>query len=1174
MSPNGEKKQQLSDTLETLVRDLGVHRPTKEQAAIIEYPLTAPAGAETVSAPLLVVAGAGSGKTETMSLRAVYAAAEFGVPEENILGLTFTRKAAAELSSRLNERLAQIKSRNRSVQNIGLLEFEASALSSTYNAFALDVVKEFGSQLGLPTDFAHLDAAASWQLMYDIVDTWRGPLPTTLQPATVADRALSLREDIMNQGMSPSEGKRELGRLQDQFNRTLEERGGKGRFLLEGKEANEIRLVLLELIEEFQARKEILGRYDFADQIAMANRIVEQLPTAREELRRRHSVVFLDEFQDTSVSQMRFLSTLFADHPVTAVGDPNQAIYGWRGASAASLDDFHSLFSTNPGAPRDRLTLSTAWRNPVSVLAVANKIAGPLRDKPAWDPHADTNIPSPMLKAKDEAPPGSVEFSYTESEDQEISKIVEFLRENYLASPGDTSRPTAAVLCRTRRSIQPIIEACRAVGIPAETGSEDGLLLHPAVLDQRAALEIAHDLGRSSQLLRLIANLDLGSEDLWNLGGLARELAQKGAADSRTQPTNSGDRPDTLLIEAVDYLADLPDPAQASDLKSLHKLTPAARSRLAGLGQKLRRIRECSSWEIIDQVENTRRVLGTDAEALALGEAGDITEVLDAFAEAAYDYQESSPDGTMPAFLAWLDVSENKERGLQLPSVEPNPHAVQVMTVHGAKGLEWDLVVVPDLACTRFPLSGGRASVIEKGQEEVPGSAKSPAMPAPDLGWWKSVGELPYPLRKDRRHLPAANVWDSEMKLGEMEAGFREAVGAYKYAEERRLAYVAFTRPMQKLLLTGAWVGTGVTPRYPSPFLLEANRTIEDPSWEPESPPAQRLKALQAGKESAVFPPPPGSVRRRVELSASRVMDELKQLPEGDPDLSTVNELAASLPDQRLVATVKVLLKELEEKTGQNHLTDSQRARSQIMEGRQRPGSFTTTQLAQLGSEKDVWLSLRRPTPARPYAGAAVGTAFHEWVESELRMASAITSDEEPSEASWRGGIADASPPDFARGLDDEQAKHLHRLCDQFTSMNWLQNYDVEGLEVPFAQEVGGLLVRGRIDAVLIEKRTGRTLLVDWKTGTPPDFEAPTPEQLDTLRRYAVQLEIYKSAWEKRLPNGKTDAELVFISARGTKIITLENLKETLGRAGTEPPSIGDVASSWSAQFDNRQSTR
>ncbi len=157
-----------------------------------------------------------------------------------------------------------------------------------------------------------------------------------------------------------------------------------------------------------------MGVLDFSDQLVLATRIVREAPAVRAALREEFRAVLLDEFQDTSVIQMELLSTLFGDHAVTAVGDPNQAIYGWRGASASSLETFLERFQT--GAPEEgqTLTLSTAWRNDVSILDAANRVAAPLREVASYQAGKEQlKAQSPVLVPRPGAGRGVVEIAYT-----------------------------------------------------------------------------------------------------------------------------------------------------------------------------------------------------------------------------------------------------------------------------------------------------------------------------------------------------------------------------------------------------------------------------------------------------------------------------------------------------------------------------------------------------------------------------------------------------------------------------------------------------------------------------------------------------------------------------------------------------------------------------------------
>ena len=157
--------------------------------------------------------------------------------------------------------------------------------------------------------------------------------------------------------------------------------------------ALESRLALIPLLEQFAQIRTEASALDFADQVSLAARVASEVPAAGALARRMHKVVLLDEFQDTSVAQLQMLTDLFGPgHAACAVGDPQQAIYGWRGASAASLAGFAASFATRE-QPVLECSLSTSWRNDEAVLAVANRLAAPLR-------HADAGLTIPELHAR------------------------------------------------------------------------------------------------------------------------------------------------------------------------------------------------------------------------------------------------------------------------------------------------------------------------------------------------------------------------------------------------------------------------------------------------------------------------------------------------------------------------------------------------------------------------------------------------------------------------------------------------------------------------------------------------------------------------------------------------------------------------------------------------------
>lgn len=1155
-------------SLAQVVSALGLRAPTKEQAAIATLAPFTESGGARLSQPLLVVAGAGSGKTETLALRATYLAAHYGIPGHSILGLTFTRKAAAELSERLRSRLqgwANFKdsdepaenrvagaSRGAPINPVGTYEHVPEA--TTYNSFALSVVQEFGSQIGLGSGVVHLGEAAAWQQMSEIVAEWNGDLGSSLAEGSVVDRVLSLRDAIANQAMTTQEARRRIGELLARFE-AADAQGTRSyvkSFHRVGESTLRQQLEMLAIIEEFDRRKAEAGTMDYADQVLAAIKVVEESPEARQALRRRHRVVFLDEFQDTSVAQMRFLSALFADHPVTAVGDPNQAIYGWRGASAASLQEFHHRFSREDSRGVT-LTLSTAWRNDRSILRAANVLAAPLSRTPPYLSGANASAPValPELSARPAAPAGSVHAVFTATQSEAIAETVRFVKEKREALTcvrGSESRPgSVAVLARTRAMLSPVVAALKSAGIPAQVVGGDALLAHPVVRDLRATLEITCDVGGSDHLLRLLSDLDLGAGDLRALGSHARLLAARRRAAHAGRET-TGPREPALLLDAVQSCA---------QGETVRWLSEAGARRVGQLGRRLATLRTRIGLPISEQVQDARFIMGLDAEAAADPTAEDVTSVLDVFADTASEYEATAERPTMEAFLQWLDAAELRERGLSAPQVDLDPDAVQVMTIHASKGLEWDAVALVDVASSRFPLGG-------RGLRTSGGQTFPPPNPAPANGWLNDPGSLAFPLREDRHQLPDPNIWDMDQSGSALRQQFREDVGAYLQDEERRLAYVATTRARHCLMLAGSWFASAKSPRFPSVFMAElfaadrpeSNWTdfLDGQQHSIGGPRAGRLEDDSEGSDSpavssgwisslpeedawprladpgtdALYPREPGAVRRQIEQGAARVREERAAILHPEADLPQV---LATLEDESLVRDVQALLADRKRRADSNAPAVSP---TDVLGRVAQSRPLSVTELAAFNANPEaVARDMLRPVPTPPGESTQVGTAFHAWMEARLRRLSVEGAD--PDQDSEK-------TPHFPLTAGDRAL--FDRLVASAADLD-LSGYLVAAVEVPFSVTEGGQIVRGRIDAVLQPSSAssgvpGDYLLIDWKT---------TRGKRRNLRRsdavrYMTQLEYYRRAWEPIAAKQGVEvrAQLVFVSPEDVWVVTEEEL--------------------------------
>lgn len=353
---------------------LGLFPPTAEQAAVI----AAPPG------PLVVIAGAGAGKTETMAARVVWLVANGYAEPGQVLGLTFTRKAAGQLLRRVRSRLARLA-------GIGLGCGDPAACApvvSTYHAFAGSLLRDYGLLLPLEPDTRLLSETELWQLAFDVVSGYDGVLCTDKSPAAVTSIVVRLWGQL-GEHLVDTRALRdthvELERLVHALPAGRYQRDrGPSQWLLRMLATQTQRAELVPLLDALGERMHAGKVMDFAMQMASAARLAATSPQVGQDLRRRYRVVLLDEYQDTGHAQRVVLSSLFGGGvddglALTAVGDPIQSIYGWRGASATNLPRFTTDFPLSDGTPAPVLELLTSWRNPPQALRVANGISAEAR---------------------------------------------------------------------------------------------------------------------------------------------------------------------------------------------------------------------------------------------------------------------------------------------------------------------------------------------------------------------------------------------------------------------------------------------------------------------------------------------------------------------------------------------------------------------------------------------------------------------------------------------------------------------------------------------------------------------------------------------------------------------------------------------------------------------------
>ena len=979
---------------------------TRYQSAIISSELE----------PSVVIAGAGSGKTETMSNRVLYLVANGVVTPDQILGLTFTRKAAGELSTRVRKRLRQLAS---------LPEFRhitSTATSvTTYHSYAGKLLSEHAIRYGIDADAEPLGEAAIWQIASDIVRNWNDDSYRNQSAvSTVIKDLLGLSKLMLEHQVTAAD----IEAIGNEIVAALSP--------LAGARNDEVRAVeramlqrnsLLPMVVAFMQRRKSAGEFSFDDQMSLAADIAQNFGDVGVLERSTYKVVLLDEYQDTSQSQVRMLSSLYGNlvsatgHPVMAVGDPSQAIYTWRGASAGTMASFAHYFpklETQKGSTQ--FTLPTTFRNDVMILAAANRISEEIKLAGGQQVVA--------LEARPDAGTGEIAYGIFETIDAEALAVAEYLKEHWNPTLGKS----AAVLVRKRAQITAIESALRDLGLPVEVIGIGGLIHVPEVSDVVSILKIITNPDAGSSLMRHLtgSRINLGPRDIAALGAYSRERAKALHADSKTFIKKiAAGNPDQL--EADDQFAgsiiDALDEIQSADKSGFSEI---GYQRLVRFSADLRRLRSRSSGQISDLITDIESYLNLESEITLRDGSQTGRRHLDRFLDEAAKFERSG--GTITAFLDWLDVAADTEGGLKAGAPEIRSDVVQILTIHMAKGAEWDVIAVPGLANGTFPANNSSD---------------------PD-NWLKNEKHIPFPLRGDKDELPnftLEGITKNSDAAKAIKAFGAKCVENIKMREEMRLAYVAITRAKSHLICTTSRWRDGTKPVEPSEifYLIAEVASALGGVMLSDIPPPE-VGAENPTNENPITAPwpfDPLGIRRTA-------FDTAIDLVHATPAHSLVGE--EDLEIASWINDAQALITEIQQRSyGLIHVPLP-------------PRLSTSTLVALHKDPQELALNIRRPMPRGQDQYSRRGTAFHLWVERQFTDADTLFGDE------------------YLDYLDPlENDSKLEDLKVAWLSSEFANRTPVR-VEVPFETTIAGVLIRGRIDAVYATP-TGFEV-VDWKTGS------------------------------------------------------------------------------------------
>ena len=1071
-----------------------------------------------ITAPLepgVIIAGAGSGKTTVMAARVVWLVGTGAVRPEEVLGLTFTRKAAAELSGRVRNALLEA-----GVVPAGGVDESGEQLIMTYDAFAARLVAEHGLRIGVETDPTLISGATRYRLASRVVSAAAGPFEfiSRLRPATITERVLRLDADLQTHLVSPAtldaHAREHLIGLQSA---PTNNRGNVYADIKRAIVAAQERLELASLVADYQALKARLGVVEFADQMAIAARLAVEVPAVSAALRSTYRVVLLDEYQDTSAAQAIMLRGLFSGytpsegmgHPVTAVGDPFQAIYGWRGAASSNILQFARDFPTANGQHAGRFALTVNRRSGGTILDVANRLSLPLRALPPGSQGSGGEVEGlGLLEPPPGTPAGVVRAATFTTWPDEVSWIAD-----QVVSAYDSGKAKAwadiAVLTRRNADIATIYGELTARDVPVEIVGLGGLLHLPEVMDVTATLRVVDDVTANPDLIRLLTGprWRIGPRDLALLGRRARELSQS------SRPVPVGSPPELvegvsaqgteLLTDLEQAVADVDPTEVVSLLDALESpgelaYSHAARERFAQLATELRELRHHAGEPVLDLARRVITMTGLDVELMATPEFARTNrrDQLGAFLDAVAEYVDVDGDASLAGVLAYLQTEIDTGSGLE-QAVPSDREAVKLLTVHKAKGLEWEVVFLPALMTGIFP------------SDRVTDN------------WVSNPAVLPADLRGDADAIPQLADHDNAALTT-----YKRALSEEQSHAEDRLAYVAATRARRLLVGSGhCWRADLINPRTASAYLRvimdEAERQTELVCVAPEPGPAN---PLTASVEPTPWPAPlDPEARERRAWAAGEVARFRRSESAGTPETELSEPLL--LDAEETVAGWDADIERL--------LLEAQRDRTHSASV-ELPASLSASAVMRLGADPEAYAAeLARPMPRPPSRAARFGTRFHGWVEryliglahGELPQPPLIDTD-------------DLDEADERTDADLAGETELRELCDAFAAGRFGAVVPC-AVETPFTLLIGGRLVRGRIDAVY--ERSARPqqgqvaafaeltapvafVVVDWKTGRA--------DQADPL-----QLALYRQAWADLRGVSVDQVAAVFYDVRADRLL-------------------------------------
>lgn len=618
--------------------------------------------------PLLIVAGAGTGKTSVLTKRLAYLVETGKAKTDEILAVTFTDKAAGEMEERIDKLLPY-----------GYVDLWVM----TFHALGERILRQNGLAIGLPDSFKLLSETDQWLLIRNNLDRFKldyyKPLGSPTKFIHALLRHFSRAKDEMispEDYLAYAQGVKLDADAEDSRVRG-NDKGGKGG---DGIDAEET-MRLNEVAEAYHVYTQLLREndaLDFGDLINETVRLLKTRPAILAKYREQFKYLIVDEFQDTNIAQFELLRLLAGDKAnITVVGDDDQSVYKFRGASVSNILQFKQYYPSTK-----QVILTENYRSPQSILDAAYKFIQ-ANNPNRLEAQLGEGL-SKKLHANIEHQ-GVVEHLHERTITDEARSVAAKIEELKANDP-DTNYSQFAILSRSNDGANPFIAALASAGIPYIFYASRGLYQKPVVLDIVNYLKLLDNYHESPSLYRMLAGpvVDLSHDDIVKLTHACAknawslyEACQKAAT---LEVTENG----LLKINKfLGLIAKHTERARTNDVRNV-------------------------IFAFLEDTGYLKRLVGEDNQL-----NHDMLDYINQFWRVIEEFVAAEPDPTARLFLERIRLQvEAGEDGRLAFDPDIGPEAVRVMTVHASKGLEFDYVFVVSLIDRRFP-SGERAEAIE-----------------------------------------------------------------------------------------------------------------------------------------------------------------------------------------------------------------------------------------------------------------------------------------------------------------------------------------------------------------------------------------------------------------------------------------------------------------------------